>query len=424
MNRRLRTGLVAAAAALMAPLAGALPAAGLSATAVAAASAGAVPVPEADPFYKVPADVAAYRDGQVIRSRPIQAYGWAVPLPGRAWQVLYRTEDFRGRPSATVTTILVPDQPWSGDGPRPLLSYQTAEDGVAGKCAPSYALHAGAHAGFENSTAEASEMLMALEQGWTVSVPDYEGPRSTFLVAGTEAHGVLDGIRAARSFKPARVSRHAPVGLWGYSGGSYASIVAAEYQHRYAPELPIRAIAVGGLVGSVRASIDAFDGSAFGGAIPMGINGFLRAYPGLHLLRYLNATGRRDVAATAHDCIAEAVARFPFLSIAQVESRPHALDAKPVTRMLWRNSPLGVRGTPTAPIYHYHATGDELAPFGAAMDLIRRFCRSGVVVQHVQSPVGEHLTEVVTGSPGALRFFQQRFANRRPIDDCASLLKR
>lgn len=38
------------------------------------------------------------------------------------------TEDHRGRPSATVTTVLVPDTPWEGEGPRPLLSYQTAED--------------------------------------------------------------------------------------------------------------------------------------------------------------------------------------------------------------------------------------------------------------------------------------------------------
>ena len=416
--RRVSIGVAAAIIAVGLPAAAALPASG-----AASPAAASVPQPEHDAFYKVPANVARYRDGQVIRSRVIDAHGWAVPLPGRAWQVLYRTEDFRGRPSATVTTILVPASAWPGNGPRPLLSYQTAEDGVAGKCAPSYALRAGASASFENSTAEASQMLEALEQGWAVSVPDYEGPQSTFLIAGTEAHGVLDGIRAARNFAPAGVSRTSPIGLWGYSGGSYASVVAAELQTRYAPELPIRAIALGGLVGSVRASIADFDGSAFGGAIPMGINGFLRAYPKLHLLTYLNATGRRDVAATAHDCIAEAVPRYPFLSLEQIEARPHALDSKPVARMLWRNSPLGIAGTPTAPIYHYHASADELAPYGPALALVKRFCRSGVVVQHVKVPVGEHLTEVAIGSAGAIRFLGNRFAGKTPIDNCAALLK-
>ncbi|HVY08614.1 MAG TPA: lipase family protein [Mycobacteriales bacterium] len=384
-------------------------------------AAASVPMPEADPFYTVPANIGDYHDGQVVRSRPIQAQAWAVPMPGRAWQLLYRTEDFRGRPTATVTTVLVPSTPWQQQGRRPIISYQTAEDGVAGKCSPSYSLRAGAHAGFENSTAETSEMYLALEQGWALSVPDYEGPRSTFLIAATEAHGVLDGIRAARNFSPAHVSRAAPVGLWGYSGGSFASVVAAEYQPTYAAGLRLRAIALGGLVGGIRASINDFSGSVAGGAIPMGINGFLRAYPKLHLLQYLNATGRRDVAATSRDCIDEAVSRYPFLSIEQIEARPHALDSKPVARMLWRNSPLGIRGTPTAPIYDYHADGDELAPIKPALRLLHRFCRSGVVVQHVQSPVGEHLSEVATGAPGAMRFFTSRFAGKPPIDTCASM---
>ncbi|HVS68686.1 MAG TPA: lipase family protein, partial [Mycobacteriales bacterium] len=245
--------------------------------------------------------------------------------------------------------------------------------------------------------------------------------RSTFLVAGTEAHGVLDSIRAVRSFTPAHVSRRAAVGIWGYSGGSFASVVATEYQPRYAPDIKLRAIALGGLVGSVRASIDDFSGSVAGGAIPMGINGFLRGYPNLHLLQYLNATGRRDVRATAHDCIDEAVSRYPFLSIEQIESRPHALDAKPVARMLWHNSPLGIRGTPTAPIYDYHAEADELAPIKPALRLLHRFCDAGVVVQHVQSPAGEHLSEVATGAPGAIRFFTDRFAGNKPVDTCATL---
>ncbi|MFF3397056.1 lipase family protein [Streptomyces sp. NPDC002659] len=40
----------------------------------------------------------------------------------------------------------------------------------------------------------------AVERGWSVIVPDYEGPASEFLGAAAAAHGILDGIRAARSF--------------------------------------------------------------------------------------------------------------------------------------------------------------------------------------------------------------------------------
>ena len=378
-------------------------------------------MPEADPFYAVPDNIANYRDGQVIRSRQIKGMLWALPLPVNVWQIEYRTEDNHGRPSATVTTVLEPTTPWKGPGARPLISYQTAEDGVAGKCAPSYQIRAGAQAEPTNATAETSEMFMAAEQGWAVTAPDYEGPQSEFLVAKTEAHGVLDAIRATLSFRPAGLSKHSPVGLWGYSGGSFASVVAAEYQSSYAPDLTFRAIALGGLVGSVRASINDFDGTVFGGAIAMGINGFIRGFPKLDIWKYLNATGRRDVKGASHDCISDAVPRYPALSFKQMESVPHALDVGPIARMLRANSPLGIKGTPTAPIYDYHAVGDELAPLHPALALLHRFCDAGVVVQHVQTLVGEHISEVVTGEPGAMRFFTNRFAGKKPIDTCSSM---
>lgn len=387
----------------------------------APAAAAPVPVPEDDPFYDVPADVADYENGEVIASRPIRPRAFELPLPAQGWQLLYRTEDRTGRPTATVTTVLVPDAAWTGPGPRPLLSYQTAEDGVAGKCAPSYAFSAGLRGGLTNSYPELGLVALALARGWTVSVPDYEGPQSQFLVAGVQAKGVLDGIRAARSFVPAGVSPRARIGLWGYSGGSLASMTAAQYQPTYAPELELTALAVGGLVADVRATIEAFDGSVFGGAIPMGINGFLRGYPELDILRYLNDVGRRKVAAAAGDCINDAVARSPFLRVSAIEAVPDALDQPPIAAMLRENSPLFMPGVPEVPIYHYHATLDELAPIRPARALLRRFCAAGVTVESRETLLGEHLTEVARGAPGALRFLGLRFAGAAPRNTCATI---
>jgi hypothetical protein len=399
--------------------------AGTLAPGVASGALG-YPVPEHDPFYSVPANVAGLHDGQVIRSRAVVATSFEIPLPARAWQLLYRTEDFRGRPTATVTTVLVPRAPWRGTGARPLLSYQTAEDGVTGRCAPSYALRAGllGEAGLEglsNAYPETATIGLALSRGWAVSVPDYEGPQSTFLVAATEARGVLDGIRAARAFAPAGIAASAPIGLWGYSGGSLASLAAAQLQPAYAPELSLTALAVGGLGADIRASIDAFSGSAFGGAIAMGINGFLRGYPELQLLQYLNARGQQYVAQAAHDCINDAVLRHPFLRIDDVEAVPDALDAAPVAAMLRANSPLYIAGVPQVPVYAYQAVHDELAPTPPARALLHRFCAAGVAVQEVENPLGEHLTEVAAGVPGALQFLTVRFAGGAPVDTCAAI---
>lgn len=392
------------------------------AASVAVPAAGASDsVAPADPFYSVPADISAYRDGQVLAARPVSARAFDLPLPARAWQLQYRTEDFRGRPSATVTTLIVPDLPWTGPGPRPLLLYQTAEDGVDGHCAPSHALVDGSRSGFTGSYSETGMVGLALLQGWAVSVPDYEGPQSTFLIAGTEARGVLDGLRAARSYPPANLA-DAPLGVWGYSGGSFASVTAAQLQPRYAPELRLTALALGGLLGNVRATIDAFSGSIAGGAIPMGINGFLRAYPELRLLDYLNASGRAKVATEAHDCLFEAVPRYPFLKVASIEATPHALDATPVAAMLAANSPLHFAGVPQVPTYWYHARADEFAPFSAALATIKRFCAGGTVVQAAVKPLGEHLTEIALGAGGAISFLRARFAGRAPANTCPTVI--
>jgi hypothetical protein len=55
--------------------------------------------------------------------------------------------------------------------------------------------------------------------------------------------------------------------------------------------------------------------------------------------------------------------------------------------------------------------------------LLRHFCRSRVVVDHVQSPIGEHITEVATGAPGALHYLSNRFAGVPPVDNCPALLQ-
>jgi hypothetical protein len=386
-----------------------------------AATAGPIPVPEQDSFYAVPTNVGTYRNGQVISSRAVSASTFEIKLPAKAWQVKYRTENSRGRASATVTTVLVPKAAWTGPGARPLVSYQTAEDGVAGRCAPSYALRAGLDGGLTGSYSETPLIATALAKGWAVSVPDYEGPRSEFLVAGTQAKGVLDGVRAARNFGPAGISTSAPIGLWGYSGGSLASVTAAQLQPTYAPRLRLRALALGGLLGNIRSTIDAFSGSYAGGAIPMGINGFLRAYPELDLAQYLSASGLAKVKESSADCIFDAVPRYPFLKLSAIEAVPDALSLPPVMRMLNANSPLHMAGVPQVPIYHYHTVLDELAPIAPARATLRKFCAHGTVVQSVEKLLGEHLTEIALGAPGALQFLSDRFAGKPPKNTCSSI---
>jgi len=385
---------------------------------VAPGSAASIPLPEDDPFYAVPKKrkLAPLANGEVLKSREVEVSSLGLPLAVTAWQVKYKTIDVHGKPSAYVTTVMIPDSPWTGGGPRPLLSYQTAQDGISTKCAPSYALRTGFEAG--NSGAETIAMAIALARGWALTAPDYEGPRSEFLGAKGEARGVIDGVRAALRFDTAGFRAGTPVGLIGYSGGALASTLGAQLQPRYAPKLKLAGVALGGVPADIGATMRAFSGTAFGGAVAMGIAAADRSYPAANVEQYLNQAGLAAMEASQHDCISDAVARHPFASIEDYARDPAVFGSPPVVALLQRMSPLWFRGTPSAPVYEYHAVLDELAPIGPARALVDRFCAAGTPVQQVEDYIGEHITELITGYLGAMDYLQNRFDGKPPPSNC------
>jgi hypothetical protein len=393
----------------------------LGVLACAAVAHADVPLPTSDPFYAVPSGIGGLPNGTVLASRSITAYGGPIPLPAHAWEVKYKTLDTQGNATATVATVLVPDIPWHGPGARPLVSYQTAEDGVGAKCSPSYALHAGLAAGATNSEAETSLIATSLLQGWAVVAPDYEGPNSDFLGAAGEAHGVLDGVRAALHFGPAGFSAATPVALWGYSGGALASSLAAQLQPRYTPELHFKAVVLGGEVGDLNATFNAFNGGLFGGGVIVGVIGLDRSYPSADLEQYMNAAGRQVLAANQTDCLTDAVAQYPFFNIDNYEAVPGAIQLPAVQSLLRSVSPLWFGGVPTGPVYDYHAVFDELAPIGPDRALMRQYCADGVRVDHYEDYLSEHLILTATGAPGAIAYLTQRFAGKPAPDNCKSI---
>lgn len=381
------------------------------------ASAGetGVPAPKEDSFYRVPADVAQHRNGAVLGARQVTPMLGKLPA-ARAWQIRYRTTDARGRATATLATVLVPKAPWRGPGRRPLVSYQVAEDGVGLRCTPSYALRAGLRAGVTPAQVDlVYGVPLLLARGWAVVVPDWEGPLSGFGVHGMAGHAVLDGIRAARSFPAAGLGGPRPIGLWGYSGGGFATISAAQAHESYAPRLPITAIAAGGVPGDIRDVYDTARGNLFGGATILLLIAMDRAYPGARLKGEADSRLRRAMAASEEDCLAEAPARHPLLDIDDhLTSRGRTQFA----RLLRVNSPLYAEGVPRAPTYLYHATIDELVPLATARKLASRFCDAGAPVDFHVDPGGEHFVEAVLGGLKALNYLATRFRGQPQSEVC------
>src|SRR3569833_1314100 len=102
----------------------------LASTPASPASAAAPPRrPDGDAFYTPPSPLPAGADGDV---------GWWRPLPDSAgakgYLVLYRSRSATDTPIAVSGRVLVPTAPWTGAGPRPIVSVASGTRGVGGRC--------------------------------------------------------------------------------------------------------------------------------------------------------------------------------------------------------------------------------------------------------------------------------------------------
>jgi hypothetical protein len=385
---------------------------------MAPAAASAAISPENDPFYVPPADLASHADGDVLRSRevPFRAAG-SIKLPYKTYQVLYRTNDRDHTPSATVATVIIPTKrPATG---RRLVSYQTAYDGVAPACRPSYSYQNGSVA------LQGVETLLigsALSHGWTVVTSDYEGPKDEFGIGTTNGWGVLDGIRAAERFAPVGLADgvNTPVGMLGYSGGGQATAWAAQLAPSYAPELKLVGAAQGGVGADLSNVLNAFDGQLFAGVGLAGIVGMSSAYPELGLEKLLNNKGRRlfKQMRTQTRCISDYVLAYPFLQFKTLTVDGTVLK-QPAFQAVAQENSLG-REAPTIPVLWYHTLRDQMNSYKPNLAVAKKYCAAGTPLSFRVSTHEDHVAQAFSWPLAAQAWLSQRF-NGAPVEsNCGS----
>ncbi|MGY4098605.1 lipase family protein [Nocardia sp. R16R-3T] len=368
--------------------------------------ARAVPPPDQDPFYAAPIELDAQPAGAVLRTRSIALYG--LPLPVSAWQVQYRTNDAIGAPSAGIATVLVPNWPWFGPGQRPLLSYQIAEDSLDTRCAPSYALRGGWDLGGVNTYLDTPFIAEALRRGWAVVASDYEGPDSRFLEGVNAGHAVLDGIRAARALAPDGVGPASPIGAWGYSGGAFATLWAAQIQPEYAPDIQFAGITSGGVPADWPAMAHGVDGTVQAGLAMLVLIAIAKNEPDSGVPELLNERGRTALAEDASACAPDFIVKYVNAHVDDFAAVPGVLF-HPVFRAATERQELG-GSAPTMPMYLYHSTTDDVVPVAGFTDLVDRYCAQGADLTSVHSALPGHNVSAIGEAPGAMDFLADRFA--------------
>lgn len=364
-----------------------------------------VPLPPSqDPWYSAPSDYEFKQPGTVLRVRSAPGNLTTVFSNSSAvYNILYRTMDSHYRPSWAVTTLLVPQHTNAST----LLSYQIPYNSADVNASPSYTLNAPVSSltGIIDSDIQA-----ALNLGWYVNVPDYEGPLAAFGAGVQSGHATLDSVRATLSlrFGLASTARYA---LWGYSGGSIASEWAAELQIRYAPELTFAGAALGGLVANLTDTLfNQLSGTRWAGLFPSALLGLTAEYPIAHeyLLSQLNPTGafNRTAFLSARDMTSEQAFAFFWdqdMFACFLDGR-RSLESAILQQVLDHEGIMGHHGVPQMPLFIYKAIADEVSPAEDTDALVQGYCAVGANVLYQRDVVGGHVAEEANGDKKALEW--------------------
>lgn len=279
-------------------------------------------------------------------------------------------------------------------------------------CDPSYTLRKG-------TSAEALAIAPLLLKGWTVVVPDYNGPDHQWTAAYNEGKGTLDGIRAATHFTPAGMRGDAtPVGLTGYSGGARGTEFAVELAPTYAPELNIVGAAPGGLAVDVANVARGANGGLFAGVYFAAAMGLGRAYPELKIDELLNEKGKQMREDISSMCISEFVPAYLFQKIETYTVGGVDPLTLPNVQKVINHVKAGTLGTPKVPIHLYMATFDELVVTPDARALAKDYCARGVRLQYVEYLPTGHITALPVGYLPAVSWLADRFAGRPAPTTC------
>lgn len=400
-----------------------------------------------DSFYAYNSEVplSSYAPGDVLKSRIVPYHTVNVPTPLHAVQVLYRSTDALGRPVANVTSILRPPNAQPGK----VLSYQSFYDSLNPDDSPSRAIAGNTPIGqwtpsgrnFNLGGALASGEIALfgpmLAAGYTVVIPDTEGPHADFAAGPEYGMLTLDSLRAARAVSETGIAPDAQIALMGYSGGAIATNWAAILAPNYAPEVndDLIGAAEGGVLVNPANNLRYANGSlGWGGVVGMAIVGIARAYD-IDFDPYLNDFGREITARMQDASIANAIAQYPGLTWQQMvkpeyadpNSVPEFVEVVnkinmgtapvPTIPMLMVNSANGILngtlpgGTGTGP-------GDGVMVAGDVAALATRYCNAGLSVQYDQYDTIEHGIGGALWLPGALQWLTNRFNGTPAPSNC------
>lgn len=357
-------------------------------------------------FYTPPDPLPPGRPGDLIRTEPSRVVfepSGRVDFRGTGTRIMYRSTEAQGHPVAVTGTYIEPDNPWPGEGPRPLIAYAALPTGMGEQCAPSKLINQGIHA----STSSGFDVMINLDQGFigtlvargfAVVVTDGVGmgvhgqnsPQFVNRVAAGTA--LIDAARAAMRLPGTSLDPHGPVAFWGWLSGGHAALAAAELADTYGPELNVVGAYAAAAPTDISVLVPVIDGNFLAGTTGWILRGMMAAYPETEQpirdsltprgLEMLDNTGRQCLVQTGTDYMFRHLGGGP----ADAESGRfwfkhdiyEGVQMDPLKSLL-QTMRLGV-SKPNAPVYFNHNRWDSFAPYQTTLQTAREYCAMGADV--------------------------------------------
>lgn len=374
-----------------------------------------VQLPSNDSFYTPPSGYESKSPGEILRLRQVTIN--TLYNVASAYQILYRTENNNGSAEAAVTTLLIPE-PASSDR---LLSYQLSEDAVYIGCAPSYQLQVESILNF--TSIYGYNPQYGLNRGWYVSIPDYEGPNSSFMANHQAGKATLDAIRAVlRSGNVTNIASNASVSMWGYSSGAYATAWAAELQSLYAPELNISGAAVGEFVANITAISLHDNDNAYSMWKVLALLGMATQYPELKQLldQQLDFKNSSVFDKAKDQCKIADSTDYNDQNIYSYFKDGNQLLYNSYVQSLIKNNTLG-SFAPEIPMYIYQGQDSKLVPADSVDKVVDEYCKDGATIEYIKALGEGHESEDLAGAPGAFSWIMSRMEGSSISSGCTTI---
>jgi alpha-beta hydrolase superfamily lysophospholipase len=384
--------------------------------------------PKGRAFYNPPRPLPAGRAGTVIWARSIEA-----PKGARAWKVLYRSTLHDGKAVAVSGLVIAPARKPPRGG-RPVVAWAHGTLGGARNCAPSMPGNPARNlASYYTYTSPypidvgVPALTRFLRAGYVVTATDYQGLGTPgvhqYVVGATEAHNVLDSVKAAKQIEAAGAGNDVVVLGWSQGGG--AAIFAGQATAaRYGRPLHVRGIAALAPAADI--------GPEFARQTPpgptspsspthdavLGLNvfrGLAAAYPRLDTDSVVAPPGRPALKALDTECTIHLGDVLQELGI-----DPPTMFTQPIPADWQRRLDENTAGNETtvAPLLIMQGTADTVVNPNGSTQYVQRACKFKQPVNYAVYQGATHQTVPFVSQDRYVRWIADRFAGRPAASSC------